>query len=193
MPGFQIMIQIQWGLEYRTLEYQTHWNTECFEVQISNGLVLEWSVIAKHIAMVPTIPKPNRRKSKQNGVHFVPIYNGLGENGSPLEFRTPLYWTSLLFKSHLLYIKLVLKIVKLARSIKLAKLHFQVTDRWSNGPKLRCYPLTGLKVWYSNIFMYWLMHNCLNTELKVRRLVFRASLYCFPQWLFDLGLEFFLV
>ena len=39
---------IQWGLEYRTLdywtlEYQTHCNTVHFEVQISNGWPLEWS------------------------------------------------------------------------------------------------------------------------------------------------------
>ena len=39
--------QIQWRLEYHTLEYLS------FEVQISNGLVLEWPVIA--IVMVPNI------------------------------------------------------------------------------------------------------------------------------------------
>ena len=55
-------IQIQWGLEYQTLEYQTHWNTEGFEVLISNDSVLEWLV--KDIAMVQIIPKPNHWKSK---------------------------------------------------------------------------------------------------------------------------------
>ena len=39
--------QIQSTLEYHTLEYLS------FEVQISNGLVLEWPVIA--IVMVPNI------------------------------------------------------------------------------------------------------------------------------------------
>ena len=44
----------QWALVYRTLESQTHWNTESFEVWISNGSILEWLVIA--LAMVvPTI------------------------------------------------------------------------------------------------------------------------------------------
>ena len=47
------------------------WNTKSFEVRISNGFVLEWSVIA----MVPTIFKPNHWKSKQYGCQFVPISN----------------------------------------------------------------------------------------------------------------------
>ena len=53
-----------------------HWNTKCFDVKISNGLVLETSIIAKAIAMVPTTPKPKHCKSKQNGCHFVRIFNG---------------------------------------------------------------------------------------------------------------------
>ena len=44
-----------------------HWNTESFEVWISNGSVLEWLVIAIALAMVLTIPKPNYRKSAQIG------------------------------------------------------------------------------------------------------------------------------
>ena len=47
-----------------------HWNTECFEVWISNGLVLEWSVIAIAISMVPTIPKLNHWKSQQKKATF---------------------------------------------------------------------------------------------------------------------------
>ena len=67
---------LQWGLEYRTFEYQIHWNTERFEVRISNGSVLEWSVIA--IAMAPTFLKLNNWKLEQNGSHFV-------QNGTALE------------------------------------------------------------------------------------------------------------
>ena len=80
--------QIQWGLEYHTLEYLS------FEVQISNGLVLEWSVIA--IAMVLNILKLNNLKSKNNGGHFVQISNGFrqnghhfAQNGTPSENQTP--------------------------------------------------------------------------------------------------------
>ena len=29
--------QVQWGLEYQMLEFRTHWNTEHFEVWMSNG------------------------------------------------------------------------------------------------------------------------------------------------------------
>ena len=39
------------------LNTKEHWNTEDFEVQISNGSVLEWSVTAA--VRVPTILKPN--------------------------------------------------------------------------------------------------------------------------------------
>ena len=42
-----------------------HWNTKHFEFRISNGLVLEWSVMAIAKAMVPTILKPNQWKSEQ--------------------------------------------------------------------------------------------------------------------------------
>ena len=46
--NFPILIfNILWGLDYRTLEYQTHWNTERLAVRISKGLVLERLVIAK--------------------------------------------------------------------------------------------------------------------------------------------------
>ena len=58
---------------------QKKWNTECFEVPIYNGSVLEWLVIA--IAMVPTIPTPNHWKSQQNGHYFDQISNGFGQNG----------------------------------------------------------------------------------------------------------------
>ena len=34
---FSFEQKIQWGLEYRTLEYRTHWNTKRFEVLFSNG------------------------------------------------------------------------------------------------------------------------------------------------------------
>ena len=44
-----------------------YWNIERFEVPISNGSVLEWSVIAITIAMVTTILKPNHWKSQQIG------------------------------------------------------------------------------------------------------------------------------
>ena len=43
-----------------------HWNTERFEVQISDGSVLECSVTAIAIAMVPTILKPNHWKSEKD-------------------------------------------------------------------------------------------------------------------------------
>ena len=52
LANFNFDFSIQWGLEY-----QTHWNTKHFEVQISNGLVLKWSVIEIAIAMVMTISK----------------------------------------------------------------------------------------------------------------------------------------
>ena len=51
----------------------THsWNTKHFEVRISSGSILEWSVIAIAIAMVLNIPKQNHWKSEQNSSHFVP-------------------------------------------------------------------------------------------------------------------------
>ena len=50
-----------------------HWNIECFNVQIFNGSVFEWPVIA--IAMVPTIF--NDWKPELNGSHYVRISNGL--------------------------------------------------------------------------------------------------------------------
>ena len=51
-----------------------------FEVQISNGLVLEWSVVIA-MAMVLTILKPNHWKSVQNGGHFVWISYSFVLNG----------------------------------------------------------------------------------------------------------------
>ena len=66
----QIHTVEQWGLKYWTLEYQTHWNTKPFEVRISNVSVLEWTVIAIAIAMVPAIQKLNHWKSEQNDHHF---------------------------------------------------------------------------------------------------------------------------
>ena len=47
----------------------------------SNASVLEWMVIAISIVMVPTIIELNHCKSKQNGDHFVRIFNGFGQNG----------------------------------------------------------------------------------------------------------------
>ena len=44
----KIDLKIQWGLEY-----QTHWNTEHFEIRILNGLVLEWSVKAIVVLTAP--------------------------------------------------------------------------------------------------------------------------------------------
>ena len=45
--NFAILIfKIQWGLDYRTLKYQTHWNTERLAIRISKGLVLKRLVIA---------------------------------------------------------------------------------------------------------------------------------------------------
>ena len=66
--------KVKWGLEYQ------HWNTKHFEVPISNGSVLEWSLIAIAIAMIPTILKPNHWKFEQNGHHFVPISNDFRQN-----------------------------------------------------------------------------------------------------------------
>ena len=62
MLSFNIL---QWGLEYQKLEYQTHWNTDHFEVRISNGSVLEFSDIAIAKAMVPTMLNPNHWKSSK--------------------------------------------------------------------------------------------------------------------------------
>ena len=67
---------LQWGLEYQTLEYRTHWNTKHYVGQIYNGLNLECLVIA--IAMALTIPIRNHWKSKENSQHFV-------QNRTPLE------------------------------------------------------------------------------------------------------------
>ena len=67
----------QWGLEDRF-----HWNTDWFKVGISKGLVLEWSVVAIAITMIPTNLKLNHPKSKQRGCHFAPIFNGFRQNGS---------------------------------------------------------------------------------------------------------------
>ena len=70
-------------------------NTERFEVRI--GSVLEWLLIVKAVAMVPTIQKPNHWKSEQNGGLFVWISNGFEQNGhhfaqnrTPLENQMPL-------------------------------------------------------------------------------------------------------
>ena len=68
--------ELQSGLEYRTLEL----NYERFEILISNGSVLDWS-IAISTAMVPIILGQNHWKSKQNGSHFVQISNSFGQNG----------------------------------------------------------------------------------------------------------------
>ena len=57
-----------------------HWNTQHFEVWISNCLALEWSVTAKAIARVPTIKKPNHCKSRKNSSHFA-LISGFGQNG----------------------------------------------------------------------------------------------------------------
>ena len=73
--------ELQWGLEYQILEYRTHWNSKHFKVWISKSSVLEWSVIAIAIAMVPTIPEPNQWKSKVDSSHFVQISNGFGQDG----------------------------------------------------------------------------------------------------------------
>ena len=40
-------------------------NTKHFKVQISNGLFLEWLIIAIAIDLVPTIPKLNNWRSKE--------------------------------------------------------------------------------------------------------------------------------
>ena len=40
--GLLTTFLIHWGLEYRTLEYKTHWNTECFKVWFSNGQNTRW-------------------------------------------------------------------------------------------------------------------------------------------------------
>ena len=106
--------QKQWRLEYGTLEYRTHGNTKSYEVRISNGSVLEWSVIAIVIAMV----SPNNWKSKQNGGHFALISNDFGQNGHhfvlkgkpnaigkpnrelPLEFRTHLVFQPPLYSKN---------------------------------------------------------------------------------------------
>ena len=61
-----------------------HMEYQHFEARISNGSVLEWSVIAIAIAMALTILEPNHGKSEQNGCHFVLISNGLGQNGAIL-------------------------------------------------------------------------------------------------------------
>ena len=74
--------KLQRGLEFLTLEYRTHWNTQHFEVLISNGSVLEWSAITIAIALVLAIRKPNHWKSGINGGHFVPISDGFGQNNS---------------------------------------------------------------------------------------------------------------
>ena len=48
---------IQWGHEYRTLEYWTHYNIKCYEVLFSNGLKTRWSQFCC-FSMVQTIGKP---------------------------------------------------------------------------------------------------------------------------------------
>ena len=47
-PSFKIL----WGLEYRTLENQTHWNTECFKIWFSTVPKTRWPLFCflyKHI------------------------------------------------------------------------------------------------------------------------------------------------
>ena len=75
-----------------------------FEVWISNGSVLDWSVIAIAIAMVPTILKLNHWISEQNGEQFNWISKGFGQNGHhfvqngiPLENQMPLENQTVLF------------------------------------------------------------------------------------------------
>ena len=53
------LITIQWGLEIKTWNTEHHPKSELFKVWIWDGSVLEWSVIAKAIAMGWTMPKPN--------------------------------------------------------------------------------------------------------------------------------------
>ena len=62
------------------MKYSQDLNTQHFEVQITNGSVLERSVLAIAIAMVPAILKLNHWKSEQNEGHFVQISNGFGQN-----------------------------------------------------------------------------------------------------------------
>ena len=62
---------MQWGLEY-----QTHRNTKCFEVRISDGSVLEWSVKTIAIAMDPTNLKINHTTTSDGN-----SYDAYGQRG----------------------------------------------------------------------------------------------------------------
>ena len=44
-PNIHSRIQIQWGLEFRTLEIRTHSKSEPFFVLFSNGSDFEWSIL----------------------------------------------------------------------------------------------------------------------------------------------------
>ena len=75
MGGSHKKNMLNGGHDYSEGWNTKHWSTERFEVQISNGSVLEWSIMAIAVTMVPTIRKPNHWKSEQNCGHFVLISN----------------------------------------------------------------------------------------------------------------------
>ena len=64
------------------VDLNTDWNTECFLVWISNGLVLEWFVIALTSCRYGPSPKPDHWRTKQRGTIRVfqpPLCKGDGK------------------------------------------------------------------------------------------------------------------
>ena len=56
-------------------------NTKHFEVRISNGLALEWSILDIAIVYGPDQSKIEMLEIRIKWLPFFPIFNGFGQNG----------------------------------------------------------------------------------------------------------------